>query len=333
MQVLKDIIYGILSRRIVKNMDVKHIENRNIVVYSLTGRGLYSELINLVLASVYCEKNSLELVVNTYNWNAKYKLGWNDYFSSSLKVSDSIFSSQIHFQGFKYQITIKSFVKNPIREIKHVILCLLNIVFKLKTGNFLTHDIVSCMRDQEFVLSLGTLEKWKAIFINKINEIYILNTQLKNELDACICELGLKNLDYIGMHIRRGDKIKSKEMDHFSLDSYVREIVNCKHKTRNVYIATDDISIIDSFKRKLGSEYNVLYNKGAKSKGFNEAKFNKKSRKTRFWDMKMTLLDVEILSASSFFIGTYSSNLSRIVPCLRNFENCRSMDIEWYPVF
>ena len=40
------------------------------IVYSLTGRGLFSELSNLALALVYADYNQEELTVNTRNCNA-----------------------------------------------------------------------------------------------------------------------------------------------------------------------------------------------------------------------------------------------------------------------
>ena len=45
------------------------------IVYSLTGRGLFSELSNLALALVYADYNQEELTVNTRNWNARVEKG------------------------------------------------------------------------------------------------------------------------------------------------------------------------------------------------------------------------------------------------------------------
>ena len=41
------------------------------------------------------------------------------------------------------------------------------------------------------------------------------------------------------------------------------------------------------------------------------------------------LLDMDILIHSSFFIGTYTSNVSRIVPLYVGFEKSLSLDDEW----
>ena len=54
------------------------------IVYSLTGRGLFSELSNLALALVYADYNQEELTVNTRNWNARVEKGWSDLFRVGL---------------------------------------------------------------------------------------------------------------------------------------------------------------------------------------------------------------------------------------------------------
>ncbi len=67
------------------------------IVYSLTGRGLFSELSNLALALVYADYNQEELTVNTRNWNARVEKGWSDYFESVLPNCNGVMCSQYIF--------------------------------------------------------------------------------------------------------------------------------------------------------------------------------------------------------------------------------------------
>ena len=69
------------------------------IVYSLTGRGLFSELSNLALALVYADYNQEELTVNTRNWNARVEKGWSDYFESVLPNCNGVMCSQYFPQG------------------------------------------------------------------------------------------------------------------------------------------------------------------------------------------------------------------------------------------
>ena len=105
--------------------------------------------------------------------------------------------------------------------------------------------------------------------------------------------------DFIGVHIRRGDKITTGEMDNISLKRYVSKIE--EYDIDDVYIATDDISTINSIREALDNKYKIYHNPCLKTNGFD----------------------------SKNFIGTYSSNLSRVVPCIIGFDKCISLDDEW----
>ena len=52
-------------------------------------------------------------------------------------------------------------------------------------------------------------------------------------------------IDYIAVHIRRGDKIVSREMKELGLSLYIDAVKGKKHISRNVFIATDDGSVTD----------------------------------------------------------------------------------------
>lgn len=301
--------------------------------YSLTGRGFYSEIINLLLAIIYCEKNNIEIVINTKYWNSRLKEGWTDYFKPTLNCTNQFVSSQLYFNGSNHQITLRGLYYNPFRELNHLMQCNINYLYKKSTKNLLTDDIVSLMRDPNFVYSMGTNDYWLNEFSNKLSQIYKYNDILESDINNYKAAIGISKLNYIGVHIRRGDKIKSKEMNDIQLDVYIQAILKKNHISKNVYIATDDISIIDEMKIKLGNEYNIYYNLFLNSQGFDESKFNKMNRSQSNTITKLAILDVDILSNSTHFIGTYSSNLSRIIPCFKGLSSCESIDIPWNPIF
>lgn len=137
-------------------------------------------------------------------------------------------------------------------------------------------------------------------------------------------------VDYIAVHIRRGDKIVSREMKELGLSLYIDAVKEKKHISRNVFIATDDSSVKDELKSILVAEgFNVYCNTAVTQTGFDESLFNTKDKKSRYIDTLNMLLDMDILIHSSFFIGTYTSNVSRIVPLYVGFEKSLSLDDEW----
>ena len=63
-------------------------------------------------------------------------------------------------------------------------------------------------------------------------KVCLLYTSRKSEMNLPI--------DYIAVHIRRGDKIVSREMKELGLSLYIDAVKGKKHISRNVFIATDD---------------------------------------------------------------------------------------------
>jgi hypothetical protein len=303
------------------------------VYYNLTGRGLYSELLNLMLAIVYSEKNNLHLIVNTYHWNSRYRDGWTDYFKPTISSTNQIATAQVHFFGFQYKITPRSFLKNPIQEIRHLLACTINYGFKKYYKCLLTDDILIPMRSRYFVDSIGDIKTWQLKLTDIIKRIYIYNDEIAAIISGYKDIIGIPNNNYIGVHIRRGDKIRSKEMSEINIEQYAIAIKRNAFHSKNIYIATDDVTVVEELRLQLGNEFNIYFNVLLKTDGFDETRFNKKSKKSRFTETILALLDVDILANSSYFIGTYSSNFSRVIPCLREFKNCESIDIEWHPVF
>lgn len=302
------------------------------VYYSLTGRGFYSEILNMLLAIIYCKKNDLTIIINTYCWNSRDKKGWEDYFLPTLRYTNQFSSSQIYFTGNKHRSNLRSIYKNPIKEVKHYTHCIANYFFKKRTNQMLSDDIIFSMRNQVFIESLGSKENWINEFNKNIKQIYRYNNNLKEEINIYKERIGISKLNFIGVHVRRGDKIKSKEMENIHLQKYI-DAIRKQKEICNIYIATDDISIIDELKVKLGEDYNVFHNIFLSKRGFEESKFNRMKKAKRILETKLAILDVDILSSSAYFIGTYSSNLSRIIPCFIGLDKCESIDIEWSPIF
>ena len=97
---------------------------------------------------------------------------------------------------------------------------------------------------------------------------------------------------------------------------------------RFVVSATGDVK--DELKSILVAEgFNVYCNTAVTQTGFDESLFNTKDKKSRYIDTLNMLLDMDILIHSSFFIGTYTSNVSRIVPLYVGFGKSLSLDDEW----
>ena len=301
---------------------------KNKIIYSLSTRGLYSELFNLCLAKVYAQQKDLLLELNTYLWNSRIKSGWLDYFEQTLKISNNPFSAQDKVYTNE-KPWIGKIYYNPKEFFTFYYRNFLNHIYKIfHPHHLLTKDIFEDMRSKSFInetLGKNAFNLMKSSF----KELYKLNFETSNLIKQKIKELNIPD-DYIGVHIRRGDKITSKEMNYIHNQKYINAIVDHKASSNNVYIATDDTNIINDLKTELESKgFTVYYNLQNDSKGFDETAFNQADKQYRHKETINVLLDMEILTHSKFFIGTYTSNLSRVVPFFLRQEQCISLDNDW----
>ena len=298
------------------------------IIYSLSTRGMYSELFNLCLAIVYANHHQKHLKLNTWLWNSRIKKGWEDYFEPTLECSNNPFSAQDKVYTNEKPWIGKIYYK-PKEFFSFYYRMVLNCIYQiLHPSHVLTKGIFQNMRSKEFIHTILGKDAF-SFMASTFKQMYALNKDTKEQLKQRIDDLRLPDA-YIGVHIRRGDKITSKEMQEIRLDKYINTIVNYKSVSSNVYIATDDTSIINDIKEKLRPYgFEIFYNINNQSTGFNEAVFNNTSKKNRQEETLNVLLDMEILIHSSFFIGTYTSNLSRVVPFFLGLDKCISLDNDW----
>lgn len=296
------------------------------IIYSLTKRGLFSELSNLALAIVYAEYNNEELVVNTRNWNARVVKGWNDYFDSALTESQCLMCSQ-YVTFTKKKPWWGNIYYHPSVFFRYYVFYIMNRLYLLfHPETELGDDVFLKMRSKDFVEKHGDM---KSGYSSILKKILLFNQQTVNYIRIHKAKLNLPD-DYMAVHVRRGDKIVSCEMKEIALSSYIEAIKSKKHISRNVFIATDDISVIEEIKTVLTADgFHVYSNNAVRQTGFHESSFNAKSKETRYIDTLNMLLDMDIMIHSAFFIGTYTSNVSRIVPLYIGFENSLSLDEDW----
>ena len=302
--------------------------NKKRIIYSLSTRGMYSELFNLCLAIVYANHHQKHLKLNTWLWNSRIKKGWEDYFAPTLECSNNPFPAQDKVYTNEKPWIGKVYYK-PKEFFSFYYRLTLNFIYHILHPHYLlTKDIFEDMRSNDFIHNILGKEAFSLMAFT-FKQMYVLNNNTKDYLSNRINNLGLPD-DYIGVHIRRGDKITSKEMQEIRLDKYINTIVKYKSVSSNVYSATNDTSLINDIKEKLHAyDLKIFYNKNNQSTGFNEAVFNNSSKQARQEETLNVLFDMEVLIHSSFFIGTYTSNLSRVVPFFLGLDRCISLDNDW----
>lgn len=298
------------------------------IIYSLTTRGLYSELSNLVLAKVYADVYNKRIIVNTKNWNARVNDGWNDYFMPTLPCRNDFLTAQLKIYTTEKPWLGKIYY-SPKEFFTFYFFYYSNKLYSMFHPNTeLTKDVFPKMCSKQFVEErLGN--RHFEMFSSAFKDIYKYSNSTKTYIDEMKEKIKIPN-NYIGVHIRRGDKITTNEMNEIKIDKYIDEILKRKEISKNIYIATDDLSIIKYLQQLLTSQGFILYyNKDNEQYGFDENTFNRNSKRKKYFNTLNMMLDLDILIHSRYFIGTYTSNVSRVVPLYLGLDKCISLDSDW----
>lgn len=172
---------------------------------------------------------------------------------------------------------------------------------------------------------------------------------------------------FIGIHIRRGDKIAWNESADIPVSNYSDKIKQiCAHSIsfstdncpKNIFVMYDEKSAFDQLKMSLNSSFNVFDLETSVRRfewnisayivtSVNERKHKTPPRDRSFWRVhtKQIIIEMTLLALSEILVCTMSSNICRLVALLRGHhqKNIFSLDgenghldksppsVEWYP--
>lgn len=298
------------------------------IIYSLTHRGLYSELVNLALAKVYADKYNYRLLVNSRNWNSKIDNGLSDWFIPYFEETHSILTYQEKIYNNE-KPWIGKIYYNPSAFWGYWRERLYNKIFKFFNPTaLLSKESFQRMHSGDFLSQYSEGELLNAVS-NSFKKFYNYNALTQNSISEKKQYINIPD-NYISVHIRRGDKIVTGEMEDINLNIYVDAIRKYSYISNNIYIATDDVTVISYISKKLSDiDTNIYYNKENKLKGFDEKTYNLKSDSVRRDEVLNMLFDMDMMINSSFFIGTFSSNVGCVVAMYLGLDKCHSIDVSW----
>lgn len=298
------------------------------IIYSLTHRGLYSELVNLALAKVYADKYNYRLLVNSRNWNSKIDNGLSDWFIPYFEETHSILTYQEKIYNNE-KPWIGKIYYNPSAFWGYWRERLYNKIYKIFNPTaLLSKESFLRMHSRDFLSQYSEGELLNAVS-NSFKKFYNYNALTQNSISEKKQYINIPD-NYISVHIRRGDKIVTGEMEDINLNIYLDAIRKYSFISNNIYIATDDVTVISYISKKLSDiDINIYYNKENKLKGFDEKTYNLKSDSVRRDEVLNMLFDMDMMINSSFFIGTFSSNVGCVVAMYLGLDKCHSIDVSW----
>ncbi|GHV16741.1 hypothetical protein FACS1894169_10890 [Bacteroidia bacterium] len=283
--------------------------------------GFFSEYNNMILAILYCLVNKIQFVLYSEDANFGYKKGWSDYFLPFCGETNSNFHRKYNFRDFDFlrqRLSRKDKLK--IR------------VYKMLNGvDFLTQDLWLQIRDRNHENEIYNIPELGIInrsLRDACKNLIIMTWKYEAKTDSTIKnKINSLNLptEYIGFHIRRGDK--HVEQNLIGISEYLNK-AEAISNTRNAFILTDDYKVITETK-KLYPAWNIFTLCKESETGYEHAQFKKKD-KSIIKDAHLNLFaSIDILSRSKYFVGTFGSNPGMFLGMRMNAQNSISIDITW----
>ena len=280
--------------------------------------GFYSEFNGMVLAVVYCIKNNIRFEMNSSYSNFKIQKGWDDYFEPFFKENNLFLNKYINYRP--YNISAKNIkLEKRLKKIFNIDLFTQDIWNDIRSTKFWNSQIVN--KDLGINETLLQTGEWiTSLCYNFKPKVQESICKVKNDL--CLPE------EYIGIHIRRGDKIK--ETQFINIESYFELATRLTH-IRSVFISTDDYRTILEIKNKY-QEWRIFYDIDVNASGYDQNVFSRKLKRQKFKDLIYLFSNVETLSESKIFIGTISTNIGMFVGMRRGNEKCYYLDSDSWRV-
>lgn len=269
-----------------------------VCIYLGIGTGFFSEFNNLILAILYCLVNKIKFKL--YLVNAKgfpNNKGFEEFFMPFCK--ELIYDVDTEFNN------IFNFPKNEVE--------VLLPIMKYKYGiSYFTTDIFYNMRYNDFrnshfiIKELGIDGDIYNAFGIIAKNIFRFNNETKKEIYKLINNLNLPK-KYIGFHIRAGDKITEAEL--IKPEKYIESLK--KHSDiKDIFISTDDYSVVEKLKNQYGSKYNIYTLTNKKELGYNQSDFEMSNKNEKYNHLIEFFASIEILLNSELCFGSYTSNPS-----------------------
>ncbi|KAA8494866.1 Alpha-(1,6)-fucosyltransferase [Porphyridium purpureum] len=173
----------------------------------------------------------------------------------------------------------------------------------------------------------------------------VLQRNVEMQLDALLVQAdGSRLQGYMGVHIRRGDKYK--DAPYVPIAQYVNAIMWAanRYDLRMVYVCSDDFAVINELKDMVRARtaatslrLAIVDTSQSSREGHEQRLSNNARSQNELVGVEMTaqlLLELSLLQRASFFVGTFSSNVGRLVVALRDArapQTSISLDTAWSP--
>lgn len=301
---------------------------RELIFHIGQDAGFYSEFNNMVLAIIYCIHQEIKFRLFSADANFSVRKGWEDYFLPFCPDT----RCRIHtYVNYRYA--------EPYKSRRIILVRIYKGIFR---HSFLTFELWDKIRDLAFDLDEshltdnqlpenrainGKVRYIQTVAPEIISGIYRFNALAGEEVKKRKESISFTG-EYIGFHMRAGDKIREHQLPELS--SYI-EKANRISDIRAGFIYTDDYRLF----RKVCEKYPDWYFQtltGQEQKGYVHEDFLALGPEQKRKRMIEMFASVELLSEARYIVCTYSSNIGMFLG-MRHPEKVHGVDFDTFRVW
>jgi hypothetical protein len=298
--------------------------NKPILIWQLTDRGFASEINAMILAVLYCMDRDYHFMLYSKTSNISCCHGWRDYFLPFCDEIDHFALRRAHLfsrKGFRHRMVL-AIEKAKLRfSLPRPFFLMTEKWNEICNGSF---------TDQRFSIAGRINVDCHTACQSILHSIWRFNPETNQAVSGLTAQFADDSTSYCSIHIRRGDKIK--EAPHTAVQDYLEKIRAVNPNLKKVFVMTDDYTVVDELKNgRSDLSFHSLC--PPNRQGHLQKIFNKAPKETRRAEILRLLAELEMARNGEFFVGTYSSNITRLISLLRGRETTYSVDIPHVMVY
>lgn len=296
----------------------------NPFIFTLTDRGLFSEVNNLLNAIAFGLITRRRLLVDQTTFQG---MAWSDFFDADLPGSPPLLSIDPEWVITGAQSRHFTTIRDEVFEMWQR-----GERFNIASLGLKEFDIFTLRRRIAKLFCVRRTGRDFGCPIFHTPSFYGTEAAQWRKLD-------LRPQEFAAIQIRRGDKIEGEgyvdafgqlviEGETTPISTYIDLIRECAPAINTLFVLTDDYAAMDEL-RSLAPKLRLLTLCPEESAGYRHREFLQRPLEDRTKDIERLLTEVQVASQSALFVGPFKSNLSRFVTNVHwDPARCISVD-EW----
>ncbi len=274
------------------------------LVWWMGGSGFGSQLNLLLMGYLYALDRGWAFRVRTSDWPALGHLTWTDFFAEPPW-------QECGTAEWRVRLLVDKFRWMPLGGRQAF------------SSRIYSQVWARCRDEQEFSLPDQGIHGTTFVACQLLfRRIWQLSPRSLDAVEQEKRRLGLSE-PYIAIHVRRGDK--ASEAPPVALEQYMERVADCDMgEIRTCYVMTDDHAVVSRLRAGWPS-YTFLTSCPPEAGGHEQATFNELPADVRDMRTLAIITELSLAFAGEAFVGTFSSNIGRLVALYRGVETTYSV--------